>query len=138
MPALLALLAFFVGDWKVDATMGSQQVPFSYKVTALGPTFLVGHGIVPSMNLEVRDIWLETSNGGVVRIIVQSDGAWGLVRSTGWSGETLVLEGQVMLPSGATPIRETITRTGPTSFGAVWEAKTGDTWSAYSVEKLTR
>lgn len=132
-----AALSYFEGAWQVDANMGGQTVPFTYRVTAIAPTWLVGTGHVPALNLDVRDIWLLTTDG-IARIIVQSDGAWGLVRSRGWLGDTLVLEGRVMASGTSQPIRETITRTGPTSFDAVWEAKSGGTWTAYSTEKLRR
>lgn len=39
---------------------------------------------------------------------------------------------------GAAPVRETIRRIGPDELHAVWETRTGDTWTAYSIEKLRR
>jgi len=60
------------------------------------------------------------------------------VRSAGWQGETLVLEGEVRAPSGTVRVRETITRVGANELRAVWEALQDGAWSAYSEERLTR
>lgn len=35
-------------------------------------------------------------------------------------------------------MRETIRRIGPDEFHAVWETRTGDAWTVYSVERLRR
>jgi hypothetical protein len=59
----------------------------------------------------------------------------GTVRGTGWSGDVLVLEGTI---NAGPRVRETITRRGERRFDAVWESNTDGTWSAYSVETLTR
>ena len=76
--------------------------------------------------------------GELVRTIFDSAGTTGTVRSQGWTGDVLVLEGDAATTSGVMRVRETITRTGPDEFAAVWQAKAGDTWSAYSVETLRR
>jgi len=131
-------IAYFVGHWSVSATMSGQAVPFTYDVRASSlPGWLSGEASVPSMSLTVRDVWY-VDELGIARIIVQSDGASGMVQSPGWVGNRLVLEGFVMLPSGKTLVRETITKQGPQAFEAVWESKSGGTWTAYSVERLTR
>lgn len=64
-----------------------------------------------------------------------SSGTFGTVRSKGWEGERLELEGEA---TSALRVRETITRVGPDELHATWEALLDGTWTAYSVERLRR
>ena len=65
-------------------------------------------------------------------------GAFATIRSPGWQGDRLVLEGEVRSKGGILRVRETITRLGRNEFKAVWEARRDGAWVAYSLESLTR
>ena len=114
---------------------GSRQPPRAAvpqgQITELD--YFVGHWIA-----EAKDPSTGKTFTLVVRTIFDSAKTFGTVRSKGWQGDTLVLEGDAVSAQGRVTVRETIQRKGPDEFHAVWEAKTGDTWSAYSVETLRR
>ncbi len=134
----LAPIAYFVGDWTATAENPSTKQSFTLRYTvkpALGGVWLEGTGFAKELGLEIRDYWGVTADGEITRTLFDSSGITGTVRSKGWSGEVLVLEGTI--DAGAR-VRETITRRGARAFDAVWESNTDGTWSAYSVEHLTR
>jgi hypothetical protein len=60
------------------------------------------------------------------------------VRSQGWTGEKLVLEGEARSKGGTVRVRETISRVSPQHFEALWEAYRNGAWSAYAIESVTR
>ena len=138
----VAELAFFAGTWELrgEDPGSGKRFEMRYVVTpVLGGAWLEGRGAAAALGLEVRDVWgLDAATGEIVRTIHQSNGAWGTVRARAWEGDTLLLVGEVHLPGGAMPVRETIRRTGGDSFEAVWEMQKDDAWVAYSVERLTR
>ncbi|HEU5059910.1 MAG TPA: hypothetical protein VFU21_25440 [Kofleriaceae bacterium] len=135
-------LDYFVGAWTIQARNPAtgQRFTMRYLIEpALGGAWLSGHGTSRELGVEVRDYWgRDPAGGGLVRIILQSDGTAGTVRSSGWQGEVLVLEGEVKSGGAVVQVRETITRRGPARFDAVWEQKGPTGWSAYSVEQITR
>lgn len=136
-------LDYFVGTWTIAARdpASGQSFTLSYRIEpALGGAWLSGHGVSRERGLEIRDYWgRDAARGGLVRIIFQSDGTFGTVRATGWTGDVLRFEGEARPGGGAAvAVRETITRRGPARFDAVWEAKGAGGWSPYSIERLTR
>lgn len=91
------------------------------------------------MGVKVHDLWgHDPVTGEVLRVIFDSQGTFGMVRSNGWRGEVLVFEGEARGREGAVPVRETITRLGPSQFKAVWEARSETGWAPYSIEHLER
>jgi hypothetical protein len=98
-----------------------------------------GTGSVAALDLEIHDLWdKDRETGEVVRAIFDSQGTFGTVRSKGWTGDALVFEGDVVAGGARTTVRETIHRVGPDELHALWESRTGETWTAYSDETLRR
>ena len=135
-------LDYFVGRWHADARDPSTGNTFTleYRVEpALRGQWYIGTGISAVLDLEIHDLWgRDVVTGELVRTIFDSAQTSGTVRSSGWSGDTLVFEGEAVSKAGRVTVRETIQRKGPDEFHAVWEAKTGETWTPYSVEVLRR
>jgi len=138
----LADLAFFAGTWSatVEDPRNGERSTLTYRVEpVLDGEWLAGYGHSPELNLTVRDMWgRDPISREIFRTIFDSQGIYGVIRSAGWNGDVLVLEGEARTDEGAVAVRETITRTGPSAFRAVWEMRTGDTWVTYSIEELTR
>ena len=80
----------------------------------------------------------DPATGDIIRFVFDGSGVHALVRSRGWTGDTLVLEGDAQSKGGPMRVRETIRRVAPNVFEAVWEAFRDGVWTAYSVERLTR
>lgn len=135
-------LQFFVGSWDLQATNPSTDttIALRYDVeVSLGGIWLAGRVESADPPLQIRDFWgHDAVTREIVRIIVDSQGNYGVVRSSGWRDDTLELVGDVNSAGGVVPVRETITRVADHSFRAVWEANGKDGWYAYSVEVLTR
>lgn len=135
-------LDYFVGRWRAEAKNPQNGTTFEldYSIEpALQGRWYVGTGHAPALGLEIHDLWgKDPVSGEIVRTIFDSQNTFGTVRSRGWNGDVLVLEGDAMTAQGTTTVRETITRKGADEFHAVWEAKDGETWSAYSLETLRR
>jgi hypothetical protein len=135
-------LAWFVGSWTASAEdpASGRSFRMTYRIEpVLDGTWLEGNGEAPEIHLRVRDLWgRDPVDGDLVRAIFQSDGTWGSVRARGWDGDVLVFEGVARSSLGATRVRETIRRVGPSEFHAVWEAEVDGEWKAYSVERLAR
>lgn len=73
-----------------------------------------------------------------MRVLFDSRGTHGTVRSKGWNGDTLVLRGEARGKGGVRVVRETITKLGQVECKAVWEARSETGWEPYSIEHLTR
>lgn len=137
-----ANLSYFVGRWDISATdpgNGSTE-RFSYEVRPLvGSAWISGRGRSEELGSESSDVWgRDAASGELMRIIFDGSGTYAIVRSTGWQGERLVLEGDARSSGGVVRVRETITRLGENSFTATWEAYRNGAWSPYSVEQATR
>ena len=141
MDPRLAQLGYFVGTWNADVRDPTSGKTFTlaYSVQPdLGGAWLVGRGTSPA-GLEVRDHWgIDGETGEVVRVVFDSQGTWGVVKSRGWEGDTLRLEGEARARGAVLRVRETLSREGPNRFRAVWEAFQDGAWVAYSVETLER
>ena len=137
-----APLVFFTGCWHASAEDPSTKQRFTLRYCvepALAGAFSFGRGVSTELGLEVHDVWgVDALTGEVTRTLFDSNGTQGQVRSKGWDGDTLVLEGEGRGRDGATRVRETIVRSGPDAFRATWEAFVDGRWAAYSVETLTR
>lgn len=72
------------------------------------------------------------------RSIVANTGSTYHFTSPGWQADTLVWSGRMRAATGEVELRETIERTGPDSFTAVFHRKAGDDWVLQSNERLTR
>ena len=145
-PAAAALpenvLSYFAGTWDIVATTpGSNDVTsYVYEVRPwVQPNWLSGHGRSVPAGEESRDVWgRDGASGELMRIIFADNGTYAVVRSSGWQGNRLVLEGDARSAGGVVRVRETIERLGDNQFLATWEAYREGSWSPYSVERVTR
>jgi hypothetical protein len=101
---------------------------------APGGAWLAGASTSKDGSLGARDMWgRDPLTGELIRVIFDGSG-----RSPGWTGDELVLAGEARSKGGTVRVRETITRTSPQRFKAVWEAFRNGAWSTYAVEIVTR
>lgn len=135
-------LQYFVGTWLVTARDPSTNkvMTIAYQVEpSAGGRWLSGTAESPDLSVRARDSWgIDPASGDILRFVFDSSGAYGTIRSRGWEGDRLVLEGEAQSQGGATKVRETITRMGNDQFQAVWEAWQEGRWQAYSVEDVRR
>jgi hypothetical protein len=135
-------LNYFLGRWDVaskDPASGEVlQVDYTIEA-APGGAWLAGASVSKDRSLSARDMWgRDPLTGEVIRVIFDGSGTFATVRSQGWAGDKLVLEGQARSKGGTMRVRETISRVSPQRFEAVWEAYRNGAWSAYAVETVTR
>ena len=135
-------LRYFAGDWRVssrDPRTGETEA-MRYRVEpVLDGTWFAGAGSSDKPGFQARDMWgRDQATGDIIRVIFDGSGAFVVMRSPGWKGDTLVLEGDSSHLKGNTPLRQTITRLGPREFRAVWESKREGVWTAYADERVTR
>jgi hypothetical protein len=135
-------LEYFIGSWRADAVDPGtgETLTLSYRVEPTpGGSWVAGFAESGDGAIQSRDMWgRDPLTGGILRVIFNGNGAFATVRSPGWVGDTLVLEGESSAEGRTLRLRETITRVGPDAFRAVWEALRDGTWKAYSDERVTR
>jgi hypothetical protein len=133
---------FLLGTWDIlAATPGTdERIRFRYEVRPLlDNVWFSGHGRSGDGTMESRDVWgRDAQSGQLIRVIFDGSGTWATMRSPGWQGERLVLEGDARSAGGAVRVRETIERLGANEFVATWEAWRNGAWSADSIERVTR
>jgi hypothetical protein len=133
---------YFAGRWHVAArdpgTGEILEVAYTVEPTP-GGSWLAGSAASTDGSIQSRDMWgRDPLTGEIIRVIFDGSGTFGTVRSSGWRGDTLVLEGEARSPGGVVRLRETITRKTRERFDAVWEAWRKGEWSPYSIETVTR
>ena len=135
-------LQYFIGTWyaEMEDPRSGERATLSYAVEPiLSGAWLAGSGHSALLNLWVRDLWgRDATTGETVRFIFDNRGVQGTVRSSGWSGDVMVLEGEAKTAAGVVRVRETITRIDHAKFRAVWEMHTDKGWITYSVEDVRR
>lgn len=135
-------LDYFTGTWLASAVDPATGVEIRVRYTvrpSLGGKWYVGAAQGLSTPDASQDVWgKDPLTSEIVRTIFDASGVYAVVRSKGWSGDTLVLQGEGWTPKGAVQVRETITRVTRDEFKAVWEALRDGKWVPYSVEKVTR
>ena len=135
-------LGYFVGHWDVaskDPASGEVlQVDYTIETTP-GGAWLAGASASKDGQVSARDMWgHDPLTRELIRVIFDGGGTFATIRSPGWAGDKLVLEGEARSPGGTVRVRETISRLSPQRFEAVWEAFRNGAWSAYAVETVTR
>ena len=130
-------LRFFVGRWDVASkdTASGEVLKVDYSVeTAPGGAWLAGASASKAGAISARDMWgRDPLTREVIRVIFDGSGTFAPVRSPGWTGDKLVLEGEARSKGGTVRVRETISRLSPQRFEALWEAQRNGVWSAYAV-----
>jgi hypothetical protein len=135
-------LSYFVGRWDVaskEPTNG-EVLRVDYTIEAApGGAWLAGASTSKDRSVNARDMWgRDPLTGEVIRVIFDGGGTFATIRSPGWTGDQLVLEGEARSKGGTIRVRETISRQSPQRFEAVWEAYRNGAWSIYAVETVTR
>jgi hypothetical protein len=135
-------LNYFLGRWNVaskdPATGEVVHVDYSIERTP-GGAWLAGASASKDGTLNARDMWgRDPLTGEVIRVIFDGGGTFATVRSSGWAGDKLVLEGEARSGGGTVRVRETISRVSPKEFRALWEAYRDGAWSIYAVETVTK
>jgi hypothetical protein len=135
-------LSFLVGRWHVasrDPPNGEVlQVDYTIE-KAPGGAWLAGASASKDRSINARDMWgRDPLTGEVMRVIFDGSGTFATVRSQGWTGDKLVLEGEARSKGGTVRVRETISGVSPLGFEAVWEAYRNGAWSVYAIESATR
>lgn len=135
-------LRYFAGRWDVTSTdpTGGEVLRVDYSIElAPGGAWLAGSSASSDGAVSARDMWgRDPLTGEVIRVIFDGAGTFATVRSPGWTGDKLVLEGDARSRGGVIRVRETISRVSPQRFEAVWEAYRDGAWSTYAVETVTR
>ena len=141
-PPLAEGVDYLIGRWvgSAEDPGTGERLTIDYRVEPHpGGAWLAGSGLSRDGSLKSRDVWgRDPLTGEILRLVFDSSGAFGVVRSPGWQGDRLVLEGDVRSKGGIVRVRESITRLGPNRFRATWEAQRGGAWVVYSIEELTR
>lgn len=139
LAAELTPLAFFAGHWDARVKGADSVSAIAWSVEpALGGRWLAGHARAEPAGIEARDYWTVRSNGEIVRLYLDSAGTAGEIRSPGWRGPALTLEGWFSDGGERLRVRENITRLGPDRFRAEWQAQIDGTWTTTSSEILVR
>lgn len=135
-------LAYFVGRWDVTSKdpAGGEVLQVDYTIEAArGGAWLAGASVSKDGSVSARDMWgHDPLTGELIRVIFDGSGTFATVRSPGWVGDKLVLEGEARSKGGTVRVRETIARVSAERFEALWEAYRNNAWSAYAVETVTR
>ncbi|HEY8571915.1 hypothetical protein [Phenylobacterium sp.] len=135
-------VGYFAGRWHVVSRDpdGANPIEVSYAIEpTAGGAWLTGQAASKDGSLSSRDMWgRDPLTGELIRVIFDKSGTRGEVRSKGWEGDKLVLEGEARSKGGTVRVRETITRKGPQRFDAIWEAHRDGKWTPYAVEVVTR
>lgn len=141
-PAPAPGVEYLVGDWRITGEDPVTRGTFTadYRVEQFpGSPWISGQGLSADRTINARDVWgRDPLTGEIIRVVFDASGATGTVRSPGWAGDTLVLEGEIRSKGGAQRLRQSITKQGPDQFRAVWEAFRNGKWQAYAVETVTR
>lgn len=134
-------LRYLLGSWDVTATTPDtgETVSVRYDVRPLVGPWISGRATSRQPGLEASDVWgRDPASGNIIRSIFDGSGTHAVVTSSGWTGQTLVLEGDARSSTGVIRVRETITRRDDEQFTAVWEAYRNDAWRTYSIERAIR
>jgi len=135
-------LSYFIGTWSVVSTDpgGGDELRVCYSIQPfVRHKWLSGVAISSTTGVGSKDVWgRDDASGELFRTIFDASGTYALVRSPGWKGETLVLEGDARSGGGTMQVRETIQRLSGNEFKATWEALRGGKWSVYAIESATR
>ena len=135
-------LAFLIGTWRVLSVdpAGGENLHVCYSVKPfVGDKWISGSATSATPGFGSRDVWGEDrASGELVRIIFDTSGTYAVVRSPGWRGDTLVLEGDARSMRGPLRVRETIRRLSADRFRATWDALRHGKWSTYAIETATR
>src|SRR2546425_120376 len=97
-------LQYFVGSWFAQAEDPGTGRTFTlrYQIEpTLDGSWLTGYAELPERGVKVRDFWgRDAFTGEIVRIIIDSQGTYGIAHAKGWEGDTLRFEGEARSKEG--------------------------------------
>jgi hypothetical protein len=135
-------LAFLIGTWNVVSVDpgGGEDLHVCYVVQPfVGDKWLSGSATSATPGIASKDVWgYDSASGELFRTIFDMSGTYAVVRSPGWRGDTLVLEGDARSTHGSLRVRESIQRLSADRFKATWQALRAGKWSTYAIETATR
>ena len=135
-------LRYFLGTWGVVSVDpdGGGDLRVCYSVQPfVGKEWISGVARSEKPDFGSKDVWgYVRASGELIRTIFDASGTYAIVRSPGWKGDTLALDGEAKSAGGVMQVRETIRRVSENEFRATWEARRGGKWSAYAIETATR
>ena len=135
-------LRYLVGTWRIVSVdpIGGNDLRVCYLVQPfVGTKWISGVATSPTAGFASKDVWgYDGASGELIRTIFDASGTYAIVRSPGWKGDTLVLDGDAKSAAGTLRVRETIRRLSENEFKATWEALRGGKWNAYAIETATR
>jgi hypothetical protein len=141
-PQSVGPLSYLIGTWRVLSTDaaggGDLRVCYSVRPFA-GAKWLSGEATSRTPSFGSKDVWgVAGASGELIRTIFDTSGTYAVVRSPGWKGDVMILEGDARSNTGTLRVRETIQRLSKDRFSATWEALRGRKWSVYAIETATR
>ncbi|MFL6735558.1 MAG: hypothetical protein ACJ8F4_00690 [Sphingomonas sp.] len=141
-PGSADFMRYLIGTWDVvsaDAA-GGDKLRVCYSVQPfVGDKWISGSATSKTPNFGSKDVWgHDAASGELIRTIFDKSGTYAVVRSSGWKGDTLVLEGNARSGGGAMRVRETVHRVNGHEFTATWEAIRSGKWSPYAIERAKR
>ena len=133
---------YLVGSWRVVSVhpAAGDDLHVCYRVEPfVGTKWILGVATSKTPGFELKDVWgVDGASGELFRSIFDASGTYAVVRSPGWKGDSMILNGDARSDRGAIPVRETIRRLSENEFRATWEALRGGKWSVYAIETATR
>jgi hypothetical protein len=130
-----------IGTWSVVSVdpAGGDDLRVCYSVQPFVGAWIAGVATSKTSDFGSKDVWgIDRASGDLFRTIFDASGTYAVVRSPGWKGDTLVLDGTARSDGGTIRVRETIHQVSKNEFRATWEALRGGKWSAYAIETATR
>jgi hypothetical protein len=130
-------LDYFKGNWVVTMRSNPKEA-FSWTVKEdLNGGWMVG--IVEKNGEKVSTDFWRQSGKKIERFAFTADSTFVKIESVGWESDRLVLSGVASDKTGATKIRETITRVNERRFHALWEKENLEgKWITFADEICTK
>jgi hypothetical protein len=145
LPHALEPLAFFVGQWRIEADVTDPSTGKKSHLSALYTIRSDAHdgwltGSATVGGLVVHEFWgFDPERKDFVRVQINGDGSRGEMHSEGWHGDTIVWTGGALEADGTrSTTRTTQVRHGNDSFHVTWALFDAGQWRPYSDETLTR
>jgi hypothetical protein len=133
---------YLVGTWHVVSVdpAGGDDLRVCYSVEPfVGEKWISGVATSKTPGFGSKDVWgFDGASGELFRTIFDASGTYAVVRSPGWKGDTMMLEGDARSGKVTMRVRETIRRLSENEFRATWETRRGGKWSVYAIETATR
>jgi hypothetical protein len=129
-------LDYFKGDWTVTIKARPGAL-FHWRVQEdLKGGWMAG--VVELGGEKVSTDFWRRAGGKIERFAFTSDGTFVRLESYGWKSNRLIFTGVASDKTGATKIRETITRINERTFQALWERRVEGKWVVFSDELCRR